>query len=89
MVIFLFVLGVDEFFFMIWGEIEGMFLRLEIEDILVGIGGNGDGFYFKIFVLLIRDVRVYVFFRDVVWSLREKVKFCLFRFFLLFGRGFG
>lgn len=39
LVIFFFVFGVDEFFFMIWGEIESIFFRLEGGEILlVGFG---------------------------------------------------
>uniref|UniRef100_A0A2P2ILZ6 Protein DGCR14 n=1 Tax=Rhizophora mucronata TaxID=61149 RepID=A0A2P2ILZ6_RHIMU len=49
--------GVDESPFITWGEIEGTPLRLDPEDALIAIGGNGDQPHFKIFNPPAQDVK--------------------------------
>lgn len=64
--------GVDESPFITWGEIEGTPLRLETEDTPVGIGGSGEGAYFRIPCPPSRDVKAHSLSREAARKLRER-----------------
>lgn len=64
--------GVDESPFITWGEIEGTPLRLEQEDTPVGIGGSGEGAYFRIPCPPTRDVKAHSLSREAARRLRER-----------------